>query len=76
VIVRVLLAIEWMLATTVAVVAHLVVEIVGAALLGYALLYRHRVVDHIVRQSTSHQGRARSPDLGTVKGAARALVLG
>jgi hypothetical protein len=37
---RVLLAIEWMLATTLAVVlAHLSVEIVGAALLGYALLF-------------------------------------
>jgi hypothetical protein len=36
---RVLLATEWALATTVAVVvAHLAVEIVGAALLGYALL--------------------------------------
>lgn len=38
--VRVLLAIEWMLATTLALVlAHLFVEIVGAALFGYALLF-------------------------------------
>jgi hypothetical protein len=38
--VRVLLAIEWMVATTLAVVlAHLAVEIVGAALLGYFLLF-------------------------------------
>jgi hypothetical protein len=38
--VRVLLAIEWMLATTLALVlAHLFVEIAGAALLGYALLF-------------------------------------
>ena len=37
---RFLLAIEWMLATTVAVVlAHIAVEIVGAALLGYFLLF-------------------------------------
>jgi hypothetical protein len=37
--VRFLLAIEWMLATTAALVlAHLAFEIVGAALLGYALL--------------------------------------
>ena len=38
--VRFLLAIEWMLATTAAVVvAHLAFEIVGAALLGYLLLF-------------------------------------
>jgi len=38
--VRFLLAIEWMLATTVAVVAaHLAFEIIGAALLGYVLLF-------------------------------------
>jgi hypothetical protein len=38
--IRVLLAIEWMLATTVAVVlAHLTIEIVGSALLGYTLLF-------------------------------------
>ena len=37
--VRFLIAIEWMLTTTVALVlAHLAVEIAGAALLGYALL--------------------------------------
>jgi len=35
-----LLAIEWMFATTVAVVvAHLAFEVIGAALLGYVLLF-------------------------------------
>lgn len=46
---RFLLVIEWMLATTVAVVvAHLAVEIVGAALLGYALLFLLPIIGGVV----------------------------
>ena len=46
--VRFLLAIEWMLATTVAVVAHLSVEIAGAALLGYTLLFLLPIIGGVV----------------------------
>jgi hypothetical protein len=46
---RFLLAIEWMLATTAAVVlAHLTVEIVGAALIGYYLLFLLPVIGGVV----------------------------
>jgi hypothetical protein len=47
--VRALLAIEWMMATTVALVlAHLAFEIVGAALMGVALLFLLPIIGGVV----------------------------